>query len=413
MNDSSGAPNGGALTGSAPPPPAWSAGGLALAGILAAATVAAAWHLHGHEAFGRESSIAVLAGFILGLALQRGRYCYFCIIREAIEERDVRALLGLIASLAAGTVGAAVVFDAWIPDATAGHLPPAGNIGPVGWPLALGGLLFGLGMAFSGSCISAHLYRLAEGSLLSPLALAGAVPGFMAGFACWNFVYLYGYHGAPVIWLPAIAGFAPALALQLGILALSAWWLWHYWHRPAGAGEEAGPGGSWAHRLWRERWPAGWTALVVALVTTVMLLRAEPIGVTSALGTQVRAAASVLGLLPERLEGLDSFRGCGTSPRDTWLSVNALFVLALVAGAATASAAGGHFRPQVPPAAHIVSALAGGVLLGFGAMIALGCTVGRLSGGVTALSLCGWIFAATMVAGIATGLRLRRVWWRG
>ena len=54
-----------------------------------------------------------------------------------------------------------------------GRLPPEALIGPVSLVLMLAGLAFGAGMAISGSCISAHLYRLGEGSPTAPFALAG------------------------------------------------------------------------------------------------------------------------------------------------------------------------------------------------------------------------------------------------
>ncbi|MFZ4587888.1 MAG: YeeE/YedE thiosulfate transporter family protein [Terrimicrobiaceae bacterium] len=345
--------------------------------------------------------------------LQRGRFCYFCVLREAVEERETRPLLGLLLALAAASVGAAIVFDAWIPDARAGSLPPSGSIGPVGWPLLLGGLTFGLGMAFSGSCISAHLYRLAEGSWLAPVALLGVAAGFALGFVVWNPFYLSGYRTAPLVWLPATLGLGGALLLQLILFAALAWWLWHRWHRPVGS-DQAEPFSSplpWSERLWVRRWPVWASALGVAAVATVLLFRAEPIGVTSALGSAVRSGGDALGWWPERLEGLDGFRGCRTAPAESWLSLNAVFVLALVAGAFAASLAGGHFRPERPPVPRLLSAALGGLLLGFGAMISLGCTVGRLTSGISALSLCGWLFAVTMLLGILLGLRLRRPWW--
>ena len=58
------------------------------------------------------------------------------------------------------------------------------------------------GMAISGSCISAHLYRLGEGSPTAPFALAGTAVGFAAGFWSWNPLYLATVSAAPVVWLP-------------------------------------------------------------------------------------------------------------------------------------------------------------------------------------------------------------------
>ena len=45
------------------------------------------------------------------------------------------------------------------------------------------------------------------------------------------------------------------------------------------------------------------------------------------------------------------------------------------------------------------SGLAGGMLLGWGAMTGLGCTVGTLLSGIMAGALSGWVFAAFCTAG--------------
>lgn len=378
--------------------------------LLFVVLLAAAWFAHERAANGREAAFALLAGGAFGLVLQRARFCFFCILGDAIEKRDVRPLLGLLVALAAGTIGAAVVFGAWVPDASMTRLPPAGNIGPVGWPLALGGLLFGLGMAFSGSCVSAHLYRLGEGSLLSPIALLGATLGFGLGFASWNFFYVKGYAEAPVIWLPHSLGFALALALQLGLLALIAWLLWRFLHRAETAPRHV-PAASLREALWVKRWPVTISGILIGAIATFALLRTEPVGVTSAIATAVRTTGNALGWLPERLEGLDGFRGCRSTAAEGLLHLNALFITGIVTAAFAAALAGGHFKPKREPLRRVPSAFVGGILLGFGSMIALGCTVGRLYSGVTALSLCGWVFGLAAVAGVWAGLRLRKLWW--
>jgi uncharacterized protein len=59
----------------------------------------------------------------------------------------------------------------------------------------------------SGSCISAHFYRLGEGSLVCFFALIGGILGFLAGFLTWNPLYLGLVSAKPVVWLPGKFGF--------------------------------------------------------------------------------------------------------------------------------------------------------------------------------------------------------------
>src|SRR5690606_32639712 len=107
----------------------------------------------------------------LGFVFQRGRFCFFCIIRDGIEFRNTGPLFAILTALAVGGIGYAIVFGAFLPNPMAGRLPPQAHIGPVSTALIAAGLAFGVGMALSGACISGHLYRLGEGYGRAPLAL--------------------------------------------------------------------------------------------------------------------------------------------------------------------------------------------------------------------------------------------------
>ena len=172
-----------------------------LAVALSLTLVFAAWQLGGADSDSQALSLSLLGGALFGLLLQRSRFCFFCVTRDFIEQRKPDGLLGIIAALAVGTLGYHLVFGAFLPDPTLGRLPPDAHVGPLSWVLALAATLFGMGMAVSGSCISAHLYRLGEGAFASLFALLGALIGFFLGFLCWNPLYLVSIQQAPVLWL--------------------------------------------------------------------------------------------------------------------------------------------------------------------------------------------------------------------
>jgi hypothetical protein len=73
---------------------------IALAFLL---VVAALWAHGGVFQLGREASVVLLAGGAFGIILQRTRFCFFCILRDAVEGRDARPIMGLWAALAVGT----------------------------------------------------------------------------------------------------------------------------------------------------------------------------------------------------------------------------------------------------------------------------------------------------------------------
>ena len=374
----------------------------ALAGIIVAGLAALAWRLSG-EAGGTRLALSLVFGALFGLVLQRSRFCFYCQWRDFLVLGDPRGMLGILAALAVGVAGYAVVLGAWMPDPSGTRLAPDAHIGPVGPVLVMAGLAFGAGMALSGSCISAHLYRLGEGSPTAPFALLGTALGFVLGFLSWNPLYLVSLSEAPVLWLPRHLGYAGTLALSLALLAALAWPLLRRLPAPEPAARPDP-----LHAVFVARWPVWLGGLAVGALGTLAYLRVGPLGVTAEIGGRARQAAGSLGWLPDRLEGLDTFRGCATAVRDAVLTPNGLFVGGLVLAAFAAALVAGQFRPALPNPGQVGRGLTGGLLLGWGAMTGLGCSVGTLLSGIMAGAVSGWVFGVAMFAGAAGTLWLGR-----
>lgn len=377
---------------------------------LLAALVAGAQWLQS-QAGGRTLVFALACGGVLGVVLQRSRFCFYCHARDWFEDRNPRGLLAIVLALAVGVVGYTVVLGSWLPVPQPGKLPPDMHIGPVSWVLVVAGLSFGAGMVVSGSCISAHWYRLAEGSVVSPFALVGSALGFILGFKTWNTLYSASVADAPVVWLPAHLGYGGALLAQLGVLALVAAWLWRGFAQEAGTSRSSAVPplrAVWQH-LWTGRWPYWAGGLAVGLIGALAIVRMRPLGVTATLGGVARQWAQGQGWIPERLDGLDGFAGCATLPPSTWLTPNALLLAGLVAGAFVAALASRQFMPRWPTWRDAARGLSGGVLLGWGAMTGLGCTIGTLLSGGMAGALSGWVFGAAVFFAVWLGLWGKRL----
>lgn len=384
--------------------------------LLAALLAAVPW-LQG-QAGGRTLVFALACGAVLGVVLQRSRFCFYCHARDWFEDRNPRGLLAIVLALAVGVLGHTVVLGGWLPVPQPGKLPPDMHIGPVSWVLVAAGLSFGAGMVVSGSCISAHWYRLAEGSAVSPFALLGSALGFIAGFRTWNALYSWSVADAPVVWLPAHLGYGGALLAQWGALALVGAWLWRGFAHEGAAGDAPGVGkpvpglGTVWRNLWTGRWHYWVGGLAVGLIGTFAIVRMRPLGVTATLGSAARQWAQGQGWIPERLDGLDGFAGCATLPQATWLTPNALLLAGLVAGSFVAALASRQLVPRWPTWRDAARGLSGGVLLGWGAMTGLGCTMGTLLSGGMAGALSGWVFGAAVFFAVWAGLRAKAAPWR-
>lgn len=363
-----------------------------------------AWSLSADPA-NRALVFSLLAGTCLGIVLQRSRFCFLCNFRDFIDRRDPRGLIGILIALAVGTVLYLPVIMAWVPLPQPDRLPPNAHVGPVGPVLAIGSLVFGLGMAISGSCLSAHLYRLGEGSPTSPFALIGAGAGFLIGFISWNPLYAWSISESPSTWLPQSLGYAGTLALSLMILIallliLVANGRWT-------ASEPLQPGVSALGRaIFIHRWPAAVGGVAIGVISAVYFFRVAPLGVTAELGSLVRTAGASQGWLPEALRGLDTLRGCATVVKQALLSNNGLLVIGLILGSFAAALVAGQFRPAWPTKSQIIRGLLGGIFLGWGAMVSLGCTIGVLLSGIHAGAASGWVFLLFGTAGTWLGLKL-------
>lgn len=373
---------------------------LAPAGLILIGGLLFSRHLENTDT-GTTLILSLWLGLAFGVLLQRTRFCFYCVTRDFIEVRDARGLLGILACLAVGTLGYHFLFGAFVPEPGPGRLPPTAHIGPVSWVLVLGSTSFGLGMAFAGSCISAQLYRFGEGLLSAPVTLIGAGIGFVLGFLSWNTLYLGAMQEAPVLWLPNLLGYTGSILIQLALLATVALVLIRL-HRSRDTSAEA------AKPWWERRWPHHVGGMLIGALAVAAYLRVAPLGVTAELGSLARTAADGAGLLPSRLQGLDTLRGCATLIKDTLWSNNGLFVIGLVLGSFASAWSARDFAPRTPSAAELARGFIGGVLMGWGGMIALGCTVGTLLSGIMAAAVSGWVFAVFCMIGLFAGWWLRK-----
>jgi hypothetical protein len=142
------------------------------------------------------------------------------------------------------------------------------------------------------------------------------------------------------------------------------------------------------------------------LVGTFAYFRVAPLGVTSQLGSLTRTALNGAGLLADRLPGLDTFAGCATRVVHT-ITNNGLLIGGLVAGSLAIALFTNRFQLSRLTLRGALTALLGGALMGWGAMVSLGCTVGTLLSGISAFALSGWVFGGAVFAGVWLGIKLR------
>lgn len=350
--------------------------------------------------------IAVIGG-LFGIVLQRSRFCFYCILTDFFERRDARGIAGLFIALLVGTLGYHAVFGAFLPQLDGQQLPPDAHIGAVSGVLVIGAISFGLGMAFAGSCISAQLYRIGEGLITAPIALLGVLIGFGLGFLTWNQLYLGFMQEAKPLWLPNMVGYAGSLLIQILLIATVLVISLYFIHRQRSNSHSTYQNESIVYSIFQQRWPTWVGGVLIGLIATIAYFRVGALGVTAELGSISRTLLSDFTDI-SRLEGLDRLTGCMTVVKETVLSNNGVFVLSLIVGSFASALLAGQFKIQTQNLKGIFRIFFGGILMGWGAMVSLGCTVGVFLSGIMAGAVSGWIFAIFCVFGAWLGWKIRQ-----
>lgn len=83
-----------------------------------------------------------------------------------------------------------------------------------------------------------------------------------------------------------------------------------------------------------------------------------------------------------------------------------MLILGLLIGSYIAAKASGEFRLRVPSATTLVKSIAGGILMGVGASLAGGCTIGNAMVKTAEFSYQGWIAFGFMILGVGVAARL-------
>jgi hypothetical protein len=303
----------------------------------------------------------------------------------------------------------------FLPVLEAGSLlgqPVRGFIFPAGIGLLVGAFLFGIGMQVGGGCASGTLYTAAGGQGLRMwITLAAFVAG--ATFAAYDAERWTDWPALPPVSLPALVGTWPAIALSLTAFA-AVWFLSvAIERRRHGEAERlAWRGGA----LLRGPWPLVWGAVALALLNFATLwLAGRPWAITAAFplwGSRLVEAAGwddpafwIYWEDPTRTEAL---------LRPLLTDRTTVMDLGLMAGAALAALLAGRaadWRMPAPGAA--LGSVLGGLLLGYGAVLAVGCNISAYFGGIASGSLHGWAWIGPALLGNWVGLRLRPLFGLG
>jgi uncharacterized membrane protein YedE/YeeE len=121
---------------------------------------------------------------------------------------------------------------------------------------------------------------------------------------------------------------------------------------------------------------------------------------------------SLAGAAPPVPLGLDDIGGCAALADETGLFSHTFSVtVGVLPGALVGALLSKEFKLRYPRSAvRYAQSLGGGVLMGLGAGLAIGCTIGAFFSAIPSLSISGWLFAAALAGGSFLGVQaIRRI----
>lgn len=323
----------------------------------------------------------MLCGILLGFVMQRGRFCLTGGFRDMFLTKDNRMFYALLIAIAVQSIGVYALIGTGSFEFNAGSLPLVSII--------IGSFVFGIGIILAGGCATGTWYRAGEGLIGSWIALAGYVlmstmmrVGVFAPFTQ--------QMKAPQLPDNSIAStLGINVWILVGILLLVvAWILYKEFTKPkVFIPQLKAKRTGLAHILFEKRWHPFVTAVLVGAIAVL----AWPLSVASGRVFGLGITAPSSDILLYLTTGDTSFINWGI-----------FLVLGIFTGSFIAAKGSNEFRFRMPDVKTGIRSFLGGNLMGFGAVLAGGCSIGNALVMTAMMTWQGWISLVFMILGTWT-----------
>ncbi|MNI57683.1 putative inner membrane protein [compost metagenome] len=162
--------------------------------------------------------VYLLFGLAFGVILQRARFCFTASMRDPWITGSTSVTRAVLIACSLATIGfTAIKYSAF----TAGNpIPGMDNVGQISLALAIGAIIFGVGMVIAGGCASGTLMRVGEGFTMQMLSLLFFVIGSLWGAHDMGWWRAHVIKDASSVFLPDVFGWLGALVVQFLIIVL-------------------------------------------------------------------------------------------------------------------------------------------------------------------------------------------------
>ncbi|MGL5969287.1 MAG: thiosulfate utilization transporter TsuA/YeeE [Kluyvera sp.] len=321
----------------------------------------------------------IICGALLGFVMQRGRFCLTGGFRDMYITKNNRMFYALLIAICIQSVGVFALIQLGLVQYDAGVFPWLGTV--------VGGFVFGIGIVYAGGCATGTWYRAGEGLIGSWIALVT----YMVMSAVMRSPHAAGLNKFLGEHTTSHNGIAETLNISVWplialLLIATVWLVRKELGKPKLKVATLPPRRTGlAHVLFEKRWHPFVTAVLIGLIALLAWPLSEATGRMFGLGI-TSPTANIL----QFLVGGDS----------KFLNWGVFLVLGIFIGSFIAAKASREFRVRAADASTTLRSASGGVLMGFGASIAGGCSIGNGLVMTAMMTWQGWIGLVFMILGV-------------
>ncbi len=330
--------------------------------------------------------VGILIGAIFGFVLQRGRMCMNSAFRDIILLKEYKLAKAVVIALLVCMIGFGImVLTSIVPGLSPKPLTLLGSI--------TGGVIFGMGMVLAGGCASGTTYRVGEGMVGSLIALLGFCIGLIVAKFGLLSQLTVALQSTPIVNadktpITLFGPFTPILMVIIGAVGFAA--VTYFWILPAIKEKKEKKGEEvfdLKTKIFKNGWPWYTTGILVGIVNIIawpvafyVAGKNYPLGISGGWLSNAQGVLTGAALIPYMWFGL--------------------IVIGIIVGAFVGAIIAGEFKIRAPKDGKILlQQLIGGIVMGIGAIIAMGCNIGNLLSGVPQFSLGGIVVSLGIVLG--------------
>ncbi|WP_373893655.1 YeeE/YedE family protein [Virgibacillus sp. CBA3643] len=354
-----------------------------------------------YQASGIQFVCLLWTGILIGFSLFHARFGFAAVYRQIVESGNTEMLRAhmLMLGMAATFFAPILMFDIG-----AFGTGPEGALSPISIGLVVGAFIFGFGMEMGSGLAPGSLYQAKGGRSAMLCTLLGFFIGSVLGafhFGFWNESLPAGSEIS--LATDTGLGYVGAWGLQIAIFALIIVGTYIYKRRKRPPLLPPLPSATSWRRVFFGSWPLWVGAMILAILNAVVfIVQGEPWKLTSAF--TLWGSKLLMGF------------GIDVSQWQYWVSEERLAALlhpvfqdsvsvlnfGVITGTFLSLALGGLIRFGKIPVHIAALALAGGLLMGYGASVSFGANIGAYFSGIASFSLHAWIWAPMAILGVYT-----------